>query len=123
MLNRGERPIDTLDNLRAACKVIDDKKGEDILILDVRKLSSVTDYYVIATGANARHLKALADEAQRALKDSGVRPYRQSGTPESGWLVVDFLDFVVHLFLARSREEYALETLWKDAPRIAFPAA
>ena len=107
-----------MDFLHAACKVLDDKKGEDLIILDVRKLSTITDYYVIATGANSRHIKALADEVQRVLKQQGRSTYRQSGTPESGWIVSDFLDFVVHLFEAKSREAYDLEGLWKDAPQI-----
>jgi len=88
-------------------------------VLDVRKLSTVTDYYVICTGNNARHLKALADTCEEALIKEGQKPYRVSGTPESSWMILDCLDFVVHLFGEKARDHYALETLWKDAPRVA----
>ena len=83
----------------------------------MRELSSVTDFYVLCTGLNAPHLKALADEVDRVM-DRLKRPcFRRSGTPESEWIVADYLDVVVHLFTARTREYYALERLWSDAPR------
>ncbi len=89
-----------------------------MVILDVRKLSSVTDFHIICTGSNSRHLQALVDECARNLTPEGVKPYRMSGTPESGWMIADYLDFVVHVFTEKARDHYALETLWKDAPRI-----
>jgi len=88
-------------------------------VLDVRKISTVTDFHVICTGSNTRHLKALMDACETALGEVGVSVHRRSGTPESGWMILDCLDFVVHLFTAKTREHYGLETLWKDAPRLA----
>jgi ribosome-associated protein len=84
----------------------------------VRAVSTVTDYHVLVTGNNARHLKALSESCEKALREAGVKVYRASGTPESGWMLLDYIDFVVHLFTATAREHYALETLWKDAPRL-----
>ncbi|HMP74349.1 MAG TPA: ribosome silencing factor [Kiritimatiellia bacterium] len=104
--------------MKAARETLDGKKAGEIVVLDVRKLSTITDYYVIATGNNTRHLKALADEVGKAMKQLGSPAYRQSGSPDSGWIVADFLDFVVHLFDPEAREHYALEALWKDAPVI-----
>lgn len=110
--------IKPLELVQLARDVLEAKKAEELLVLDVRKLSTVTDYYVIATGNNNRHLKALSDEVSKALKQHGHPAYRQSGSPDSGWIVSDFLDFVVHIFNAEAREHYALETLWKDAPTV-----
>lgn len=95
------------------------KKGEQVVILDVRDQSSVTDYFVIATGNNVPHLKALLGEVERVLEEDCDAPcYRRSGTPESHWLVADFLDVVVHVFSKETRSYYALESLWKDAARV-----
>ncbi len=89
-----------------------------MVILDVDELSSVTKFFLMATGASGPHIKALAEEVERVLKGEGVRCYRRSGTPESEWLVVDYLDAVVHVFSSETRQYYALERLWGDAPRI-----
>lgn len=101
------------ERIRAA---LDDKKGEQIKTLDVRDLSSVTDYYVVVTGTSPPHIKALAEEVDRALKKEGTGCFRRSGTPESGWIVVDYFDVILHIFSPEQRQYYALETLWADAP-------
>ncbi len=95
------------------------KKGTDPVLLDVRGLSSITDYYLIVTGHNTPHLKALAEELDRELGQAGLRCARRSGQPESGWMVADYLDVVVHIFSAHHRDYYALEQLWSDARRVA----
>lgn len=87
-------------------------------MLDVRKVSTITDYYVICTGNNTRHLKALVEECDHMLAKEGVKTYRHSGTPESSWMILDYIHFVVHVFTEKARDHYALETLWKDAPRV-----
>jgi ribosome-associated protein len=78
----------------------------------VRGKSPLTDFFVVATGAAAPHLKALVAETQAAMKDAGVQSYRTSGDPESGWIVVDYFDVVVHVFSPEARAYYALEKLW-----------
>ena len=78
----------------------------------------MTDYYLLANGLNPPHLKALADELEKALARVGIRCFRRAGTPESGWVVADYLDAVVHIFSSHVRAYYALERLWGDAPRI-----
>lgn len=104
--------------IKLARLTLEEKKGEKITVLDVRKLSSVTDYYVICTGLNTRHYRALVDACEKALVENGRKPYRMSGTPDSAWMILDYLDFVVHVFGEKAREHFALETLWKDAPRL-----
>ena len=84
-------------------------------MLDVTGLSPVTDYYLIATGTSAPHLKALTHEVEKQLAARGVHCFRRAGTPESGWIVADYLDFVIHLFTEEQRARYQLERLWNDA--------
>ena len=103
---------------RLAREALDRKHGKDLVLLDVRSLSSVTDFFLVVTAGNAPQIKALLTELERTLAAAGVACYRRSGTPESGWVVADFLDLVVHIFLQPVREFYALEELWSDAPRL-----
>ena len=95
-----------------------EKKAVDAIVLDVCKLSSVTDFYLIATGTSAPHLKAIGEELHDQLRSASVARNRRSGETNSGWLVVDCGGVVVHLFLPHTREYYALEDLWSDAPRV-----
>ncbi|MBQ6136434.1 MAG: ribosome silencing factor [Kiritimatiellae bacterium] len=91
---------------------LESRKGVDVKVYDVRGKSQIADFFVVATGSAAPHLKALVAETQRAMKEAGVRSYRVSGDPESGWMVVDYIDVVVHVFSPEARAYYALERLW-----------
>jgi ribosome-associated protein len=93
-----------------------DKKGGDIKIYDVRTHSNITDFHVLATGLNPPHLKALLNETRLRLKSHHLVYCRQSGMPDSGWIVADYIDVVVHLFNHAARQYYALDVLWKDMP-------
>jgi ribosome-associated protein len=100
-------------------KLADNKKAENIVILDVRELSSVTDYFVIASGTSEPHLRAIVDEiTDRLREDSGVRPTAVDGTIRAAWIVLDYFDVIVHVMRHDVRERYDLETLWGDAPRV-----
>ncbi len=101
-----------------AREALEKHKGRDVVLLDVRKLSNVTDYYLMATGTSVPHIKALTDEVTVALKKRDVRCYGKSGTPDSQWVALDFIDLVVHVFSAETRAYYALEELWSDAERV-----
>jgi ribosome-associated protein len=97
----------------------DDKKAEDIVILDVRELSSVTDYFVIASGTSEPHLRAIVDEVTEKLDSGhGERPRAVDGTLQTAWVVLDYFDVIVHIMRQDVRERYDLETLWGDAPRV-----
>jgi len=97
----------------------DNKKAEDILVLDVRKLSSVTDFFVIASGSSEPHLRAILEEITNRLREAhAVRPRAVDGTVHGAWVVLDFFDVIVHLMRAEVRERYDLEGLWGDAPRV-----
>jgi len=95
------------------------KKAEDIVILDVRELSSVTDYFVIASGTSEPHLRAIVDEIRDKLRDEhSLRPKAVDGTLHTAWVVLDYFDVIVHIMRGDVRERYDLETLWGDAPRV-----
>ena len=97
----------------------DNKKAENIVILDVRKLSSVTDYFVIVSGTSEPHLRAIVEEITGQLRDEhGVRPLRTDGSIHGAWVVMDFFDVIVHVMRADVRERYDLESLWGDAARV-----
>lgn len=100
------------EQVEAIVKALEDRKGVDVKVYDVRGKSSLADFFVVATGSAAPHLKALIAESQSVMKDAGVMSYRTSGDPESGWIVVDYVDIVVHVFSPEARAYYALEKLW-----------
>jgi len=100
-------------------ELADNKKAEDLTILDVRKLSSITDYFVLASATSEPHLRAVVDEITDKLRDEhGVRPKAVDGKMPTQWLVLDYFDVIVHLMRADVRERYDLEALWGDAPRV-----
>jgi ribosome-associated protein len=100
-------------------ELAENKKAEDITILDVRKLSSVTDYFVIASGTSEPHLRAVVDEIEDRLRDEhGLRAKAVDGTLKAAWVVLDYFDVIVHVMRGDLRERYNLEALWADAPRV-----
>lgn len=110
--------LPALELVRIARGALLDKKGRDLVLLDLRGISTVSDYALIVTGGSAPQLKALAVGVQQALKQVGVAAYRRAGAPDSGWLVLDYVDVVIHIFGPQAREYYAVETLWAQAPRL-----
>ena len=97
----------------------DDKKAEDIVILDVRKISGITDYFVIASGSSEPHLRAVVEEIRDSIKtECGVAPGATDGALQTAWVVLDYFDVIVHVMRADERKRYDLESLWKDAPRV-----
>jgi len=100
-------------------ELADNKKAEDIVILDVRDLSSVTDYFVIASGTSEPHLRAIVDEiTDQVGEEHGLRPRAIDGTLQTAWVVLDYFDVIIHVMRKDVRERYDLETLWGDAPRV-----
>jgi ribosome-associated protein len=100
-------------------ELADNRKAEDIVVMDVRELSSVTDYFVVASGTSEPHLRAITDEITEKLRvDHKLRPRAVDGTLQTAWVVLDFFDVIVHVMRADVRERYNLEGLWGDAPRV-----
>jgi ribosome-associated protein len=99
-----------------------DKKALDVVVLDLRKADGFTDYFVICTGANSRHINAIVDGIEESLrKQFGERPTLSEGLKKSEWILLDYFDFVVHVFSRDCRAFYGLERLWGNARRIDFP--
>lgn len=109
----------TLEILKKCWTALDDKKAEDIKILDVRGKSPITNYFIIATATSDPHMRALASELDKTLKDLGVKEIRREYNDGSGWIVVDGFDFMAHIFLPEQRGLYGIESLWKDADTIS----
>jgi ribosome-associated protein len=93
-----------------------DKKAADILLLDLRRMTLIADYFVVCNGQSSRQIRAIAEGISESLKDLGERPLRMEGTPDSGWLLMDFGSVITHIFSPELRTYYALEKLWQDAP-------
>jgi len=100
-------------------ELADNRKAEDMVVLDVRELSTVTDYFVIASGTSEPHLRAIVDEITDKLREEhDIRPRAVDGTLHTAWVVLDFFDVIVHVMKRDVRERYDLETLWGDAPQV-----
>ena len=95
-----------------------EKKAQDPVLLELKGLSSFTDYFFLCSGKSDRQVQAIAQAIEEALKKEGIRPLGQEGTLEGKWILLDFEDVVVHIFLEPIRKFYDLEGLWIDAPRI-----
>ena len=104
----------------AAAQAASDKKAEDIRILDLRKLSSFADYFVICTGTSEPHLKAIGSEIRGKLRDDLGLSVHADGFPASQWIVLDYHGVLIHIFQAEKRAFYDLESLWRDAPVVPF---
>ena len=107
-----------LSNLKISCDALLDKKGEDLKLLYFGAKSTLTDCFIIATGNSNPHIKALRDNVEKTLKENKVELFSKDRFQPSGWLVIDAIDFVVHIFSEEQRKNYAIEQLWKDAEEI-----
>ena len=106
-------------DLARAAELVADRKGRDLLLLDLRGLSNATDYFLMASGTSDMHARSIADNVIDELKKEGVRPSHVEGLRAGRWVLIDYIDFVVHVFHPSAREFYQLERLWGDAP--AYP--
>ena len=101
-------------------KVLDDKKGIDLVLLDVAELLWITDVFVIVSGTSRPHVQSLAEDIELELKSEGRRPLRVEGKSEGKWILLDYGEVVVHVFQPETRDFYGLERLWGDAPRLTW---
>jgi ribosome-associated protein len=102
-----------------AVKAIEGKKGENVVILEMdRSSGAFTDYFILCSGTNPRQIQAIADDVQKQLSDAGQRPNSVEGYNQAEWVLVDYVDFVLHVFSERARQFYDLERLWKSARRL-----
>jgi ribosome-associated protein len=116
--HRAEAPEASETLARRIAAIVDDKLGEDIVVLNVSELVGYTDFLVVATARNERLAKAIHDDVYHQLKREGLLPGRAEGVGEARWVLLDYLDCVLHVFVPEAREHYRLEQLWGEAPRI-----
>src|SRR2546421_4892909 len=109
--------MDKENQLSEAIEAALDKKAQDAVVLDLVNICSFTDYFLICTGTSTRHNQTIAEQIEENLKKLGVRPLHIEGRTEGEWILLDYVDFVVHIFSARAREFYDLERLWRSGKR------
>lgn len=109
------------ERIMAALIAANEKKAIDIVVLDLREIASFTDFFVITSGANERQVQAISDEVSETLKKSGSGPARIEGYKTAEWILLDYGDFVVHVFNETARKFYDLERLWRESKRIELP--
>jgi ribosome-associated protein len=111
----------TRQQVVVAVKAVENKKGESLAILEMdQSTGAFTDYFVVCTGTNPRQIQAISDEVERELADTGVRPNSIEGYNQAEWVLLDYVDFIVHIFSERARKFYDLERLWKSASRVTL---
>lgn len=109
-------PQDFPSEIHRSVELLLDRKAEDVTLLDLRELSGATDFFLIATGRSDTHVSAIADHVVDELKKEGVRPFGVEGMRSGRWVLIDYVDFVIHVFHPAAREFYQLERLWGDVP-------
>ncbi len=109
-------------DLAAAVEAVVDRKGLDVTVLDLRGLSDATDWFLIASGTSDIHVRSVAEHVLEAMRERGHRPSHVEGLRGGRWVLIDFIDFVVHVFHPAAREFYQLERLWGDAPARSIEA-
>lgn len=99
-------------------KAIDSKKGKEILVLNLQELTTLTNYFVIATGGSNKNVQAICDEVEEKMQEQGARLWNKEGYDNGEWVLLSYDDVIVHIFQAETREFYKLEHIWKDAPSV-----
>jgi ribosome-associated protein len=110
------------EELARATSLAADRKAADLLVLDLRGISNATDFFFLASGTSDMHVRSIAEHVIEELKKTGVRPAHVEGLRTGRWVLLDYIDFVVHVFHPAAREFYQLERLWGDAPAYAIEA-
>lgn len=113
------KSANSLNLVKLCCRALEEKKAGDLRVLDVSEQSSITDYLILATGTSDPHLRALRVELEKEIDASSNRIVGMETSQESGWIVIDIFDVMVHIFTAENRAKYGLENLWKDAVEVS----
>jgi ribosome-associated protein len=120
---KRQKPQRLPKQIDAAVQAADDKQAKELVVLDLRKAAGFTDYFVICSGTNTRQVRAIADAVIESLSETGVKPAHIEGYDRSEWILLDYFDFIVHVFAPETRMFYGLERLWGSAERIEVRAS
>ena len=116
--NRERKKMESREMVRLACEAMEDKKAQDIKIIDIEKVSTLADYFIIASGSNRNQVQAMADSVSETLGRAGVEPKQMEGYQTANWILLDYRDVVIHIFDEENRLFYDLERIWKDGKDI-----
>jgi ribosome-associated protein len=120
---KRRKPSRIPSEIQRAIAAAEDKKADDVVLLDLRKAAGFADYFLICSGGNPRQIRAIADAVMEALASDGAKPAHVEGYQRSEWILLDYFDFIVHIFGPETRLFYSLERLWGNAERVEIPAA
>ena len=109
--------METFEKAKTCGTLADEKKARDIVVMKLEGLTDITDYFVIAGGTSERHVRTIADGIEAGMKERGINPYSTEGHSDGRWVIIDYQDVIVHIFLEQLRELYDLESLWIEAKR------
>jgi ribosome-associated protein len=119
--DKRRKPVRLPAQVVRAVHAAEDRKATEVVVLDLRKAAGFTDFFVLCSGGNARQIRAIADSVMAALADEGVKPSHVEGYDRADWVLLDYFDFIVHVFQPETRLFYGLERLWGSAERIEVP--
>jgi ribosome-associated protein len=109
--------METIDRVKMCSKYAEEKKANDVLMLELKGLTDIADYFVLANGTSERHVKTISEHIETSMKNDGIKPYSVEGYNDGRWIIIDYRDVIVHIFLEPLRELYDLESLWIEAKR------
>lgn len=109
--------MDAIEMAKLSAKHAEDKKGRDVLIVELAELTDIADYFVIVSGTSERHVRTLSEAVEKGMKESGIKLYSMEGHKEGRWVIIDYQNVVVHIFLESLRELYDIESLWLEAKK------
>jgi len=109
--------VDAFEKVKTCGMFAEDKKAKDVVIMELGNLTDITDYFLVASGTSERHVRTIADNVEIGMKEKGVKPFSVEGYRDGRWVIIDYRDIIVHVFLEQLRELYDLESLWIEAKR------
>jgi len=112
--------MDTFEKAQACARLADEKKAKDIVMLELIGLTDIADYFVLATGTSERHVRTIAEAVEVGMKEVGVKPFSLEGYDEGRWVIIDYQNVIIHIFIESLRELYDLESLWIEGKRHIF---
>ncbi len=112
--------METVDVAKKIAEILESKKAEDVVVLDLRDISSLADFFVIASGSNAKHTTSLADYVEDGVAEDDIELHHAEGLRNGDWVILDYMDIIVHVFTKEKRGLYGLDELWKDGIKVDF---